>query len=134
MQYWLVKQEPLDYSWAEFAADQKTIWSGVRNPQARNYLAAMHEKDTVLFYHSGLRKTVVGIASVSRKAFTDPTDPSSKWLAVELKAERPLPKPVTLSTIKADPLFNTMPLVRQPHLSVMPITREQFERIIQLGH
>ena len=133
MNYWVVKQEPEAYSWMQFVADGKTDWTGVRNFQARNNLKAMAVGDAVLYYHSGEEKAVVGIATVSREAFADPTAGEGNWIAVELQAKKPLGKPVTLATIKADAVLKEIALARQSRLSVSPLTREAYQHIVSLG-
>jgi predicted RNA-binding protein with PUA-like domain len=131
--HWLVKQEPEAYSWADFEREGRTAWEGVRNYQARNNLKGMRQGDPVLFYQSGDSKSVVGIAAVAKAAFDDKTADEPGWVAVELKAVRALAKPVTLATVKADPALATIALVRNSRLSVMPLSREDFERIVRLG-
>jgi len=133
MKYWLVKQEPDSYSWGDFVADGSTTWTGVRNFQARNNLRAMKRGDDVLFYASVSSKCVMGIAKVSREAFPDPTAADGDWSAVELTAGRPLKSPVTLEKIKASTALQDMLLVRHSRLSVMPVTKEHFDVIVELG-
>src|SRR6266850_8135071 len=94
--FWLVKQEPSSYSWANFVSDGKTSWTGVRNYTARNNLRAMRKGDAVLFYHSVTEKAVVGIAKVVQEAYPDPTATEGDWSAVELAPEKALSRPVTL--------------------------------------
>ena len=132
-QYWLVKQEPEDYSWSDFARDGRPAWTGVRNYQARNNLRGMRSGDTVLFYHSGEEKQVVGVARVVKPAFPDPTATEPAWVAVELAPDRPLARPVTLAAIKADPALKDLPLIRNSRLSVMPVTAAAFNRLLALG-
>lgn len=129
--HWLVKSEPSSYSWERFVSEGGTCWDGVRNPTARANLAAMKKGDDVLFYHSGEGKAVVGIARVAREAYPDPRD--ERWLAVDLEPVRPLARRVTLAEIKAEKPFAQLPLVRQPRLSVMPLPKEAYERIVALG-
>lgn len=131
---WLVKQEPSDYPWAKFAREGTSAWTGVRNYQARNHLRAMSPGDWVLYYHSGAERAVVGIATVIRSAYPDPTSTEGDWSAVDLRAVCPLHTPVTLSTIKADPMLKSMPLVRLSRLSVSPVTNAQFRRLLKLAH
>src|SRR4029077_2334424 len=100
MQYWLVKQEPESYSWADFVEDGRTAWTGVRNFQARNNLRAMKEGDLVLFYHSVSEKQVAGIARVKKEAYPDPTATEGDWASVDLVPVKPLRKSVTLESIK----------------------------------
>lgn len=134
-QYWLVKQEPETYPWTRFVADGETVWDGVRNFQARNYLRAMQTGDAVLFYASGDDKAVVGTATVTRAAFPDPTTAPGEgdWSAIALRAEETLPRPVTLAEIKADPALQDILLVRHSRLSVMPLPAAAFRRIVQLA-
>ena len=131
MNYWLVKQEPGAYSWDDFVKDGATDWTGVRNFQARNNLKAMKKGDKVLFYHSNVGKEVVGIAEVSRTAFPDPTD--EKWVATGLKPVKPLKKSVTLAQIKANLALADIKLVRQSQLSVMPLTKDEYEEILSMS-
>jgi predicted RNA-binding protein with PUA-like domain len=132
-QYWLVKQEPTAYSWDQFVVDGKTDWTGVRNFQARNNLRSMKAGDQVLYYHSVNGKAVVGIAVVSREAFPDPTATSGDWSAVEIKPVRPVNPPVTLEKIKSDPALAQIPLLRQGRLSVMALSKNEFEGVLALS-
>jgi len=132
-QYWLVKQEPTAYSWDQFVADGRTDWTGVRNFQARNNLRAMRSGDQVLYYHSVNGKAVVGVAVVSREAFPDPTATSGEWTAVEIKPIRPVDPPVKLEQIKADPKLAQIPLLRQARLSVMSLTKQEFDGVLGLA-
>ncbi|MGA8657246.1 MAG: EVE domain-containing protein [Chthoniobacterales bacterium] len=132
-QYWLVKQEPTAYSWDRFVADGKTDWTGVRNFQARNNLRAMRVGDEVLYYHSVNEKAAVGIAKVTREAFRDPTAREGDWSAVELTPVKPLEQPVTLDQIRAEPKLQEIRLLRNSRLSVIDLTRAEFERILSLS-
>ena len=132
-QYWLVKQEPEAYAWTDFVRDGKTNWEGVRNFQARNFLKAMNRGDAVLFYESVSTKAVVGIAEVFKAAFPDKTADEGDWVAVELKAGKALKNPVTLQQIKAEPSLKDIGLLRQGRLSVMPLKKAEFDRIVKLG-
>ena len=131
--FWLVKQEPSDYSWSDFVRDGSTSWTGVRNFAARNNLRRMGKGDRVLFYHSGEDKAVVGIAKVTRIAYRDTTAKEGDWSAVDLAPVKRLRKAVTLAEIKAKPQLKNIALVRQSRLSVMPLTRQQFERVLKLS-
>lgn len=130
---WLVKQEPEAYAWADLVHDGKTAWTGVRNFQARNNLQAMRRGDPVLVYHSVSEKQIVGLARVARVAYPDPTAREGNWVAVDLEPVRALKQPVPLSTIKADPVLQEISLVRQSRLSVLPLTRAEFERIASIS-
>jgi predicted RNA-binding protein with PUA-like domain len=131
--YWLVKQEPEAYSWADFVNDGRTAWTGVRNFQARNNLRAMKKGDLVFFYHSVSEKQVVGLARVDKPAYADPTAEEGDWSAVGLVPAKPLAKPVTLDTLKADPAFKDLQLVRNSRLSVTAVTEAQAERLLALS-
>lgn len=133
LHYWLVKQEPSAYSWSMFVKDQQTEWTGVRNFQARNNLRAMHQGDLVLFYHSVVHPSVVGIAEVLKPAYPDPTATEGDWSCVLLAPQRALTNPVSLATIKADPTLASMALIKQSRLSVMPVTEQEFASIVALG-
>jgi predicted RNA-binding protein with PUA-like domain len=131
--FWLVKQEPETYSWDDFVKDGLTDWSGVRNYQARNNLKNMRVGDRVLFYHSGKGKEVVGLAEVVKSAYADPTSNDSQWVAVDLKPLKPLGNPVPLASIRYDKRLSQLPLIRQSQLSVMPLTKDEFDVILSLG-
>jgi predicted RNA-binding protein with PUA-like domain len=132
-QYWLVKQEPTAYSWEQFAADGKTDWTGVRNFQARNNLRSMKLGDSVFYYHSVNGKAVVGIAKVTKEAFRDPTAAEGDWSAVELTPVKPVDPPVTIDQIKAETRLFDMPLLKNSRLSVMKLTKYQFDTILELS-
>jgi predicted RNA-binding protein with PUA-like domain len=131
--YWLVKQEPTDYSFDELVRDERTMWDGVRNFQARNNLKAMRTGDRVLFYHSVKEQSVVGICEVVREAYPDPTTDDDRWVVVDVKPVKKLANPVSLATIKADRVLEGVALVRQSRLSVMPLEKSAFDRIVALG-
>jgi predicted RNA-binding protein with PUA-like domain len=133
MNYWLVKQEPESYSFADFQKEGKTDWTGVRNYTARNNLKAMKTGDKVFYYHSGGEKAVVGVAKVSKTSFPDPTADDPAWVAVELEAGKPVKKPVTLAAIKANPKLADMALVKLSRLSVLPVTKEEFDEITAMS-
>jgi predicted RNA-binding protein with PUA-like domain len=130
---WLVKEEPENYSFATFVADGTTVWAGVKNPVAQRNLREMKKGDRVLFYHTGKEKAVIGRATVSVAAYPDPKDNGGKLVVVELKAGKPLKRPVTLAEIKADRRFASMPLVRISRLSVQPVSDQEWEWIEELA-
>ena len=121
------------YSWSDFLKDGRVAWTGVRNFAARKNLRAMQAGDRVFFYHSGEQKSVVGLARVTREAYPDPTAKEGDWSAVDLEPEKTLTKAVDLTTVKADKILKEMMLVRQTRLSVMPVTPEQFARLLMLS-
>ena len=131
--YWMVKKEPETYSWDDFVNDGSTDWSGVRNYQARNNLKGMKVGDRVLFYHSGKGKEVVGLAEVVKSAYQDPTSNDEQWVAVDLKPVKPLATPVQLAAIRYDKRLSQLPLIRQSQLSVMPLTKDEFDVILAMG-
>jgi len=134
MDYWLVKTEPDTYSWEDLSAKEEDVWDGVRNFQARNNLNNMSVGDAVYIYHSGKKREIVGIAQVVAGPFGDPTDKEGKgWVSVSLKADRRLPKPVSLEEIKARDDLQDIPLIRQSRLSVMPLTKSEFEAILLMA-
>jgi len=130
---WMVKQEPEAYSWDDLMRDGRTDWTGVRNFQARNNLRQMKTGDRVLFYHSGTGKCVVGIAEVAKAAYPDPTADDPQWVAVDIKPVKPLKESVPLASIRYNPKLSNLPLIRQSQLSVMSLTKEEFETIVGMG-
>jgi predicted RNA-binding protein with PUA-like domain len=128
-----VKSEPHKYSWEQFVKDGSTYWDGVRNAQARNNLRDMKPGDLALYYHSNEGKEVVGVAKVTKAAYPDPTTEDERWLVIDLAPVKPLAEPVTLAGIKAEPALAKIPLVTQSRLSVMPIDKKSFDRILRMG-
>ena len=133
MNYWLVKSEPFKYSWDQFVRDGITFWDGVRNYGARNNLRMMKRGDRVLFYHSNEGLAIVGIAEVVREAYQDPTTHDSNWVVVDLKPLKALPKPVTLSAVKAERSLDLMDLVRLSRLSVGAVKKQEYKKILLMG-
>ena len=133
MAYWLLKTEPSTYSFDDLQQDECAIWDGVHNSQALIHLRAMHTGDRVLIYHSGEQRAVVGSGTIPREPYLDPEANDPKATVVDVAVERRAQTPVTLSTIKNDPLFADNPLVKQPRLSVVPLTGEQWQRLATLA-
>ena len=135
MRYWLFKTEADCYSIDHLAKapKQTTFWDGVRNYQARNNLQAMRTHDLVLFYHSNEGMEVVGIAKVVREAYPDPTTEDKRWMAVDLAPLQKLGRGVSLQRIKDDARLGNIGLIRQGRLSVMPLKKEEFDAIVELG-
>jgi predicted RNA-binding protein with PUA-like domain len=133
MNYWMVKQEPDKYSWDDFVAEGQTDWTGVRNYQARNNLREMKKGDKVFFYHSNVGKEVVGIAKVTKTAFPDPTIDDDRWVAVELAPVKKLKKPVGLADIKGNLALADLGLIKQSQLSVIAVTKDEFEEILSMA-
>lgn len=134
MNYWLVKSEPFKFSWDFFVSKGGDMWDGVRNYAARLNLVAMKEGDLVLFYHSNEGLEVVGIAKVAKEHYTDPTAEDPRWVVVDLVPVEKLPKPVSLKTIKTDPILQNMAMVKLSRLSVVPVKVEEFDRIMELAN
>jgi predicted RNA-binding protein with PUA-like domain len=135
MAYWLLKTEPETFSWDDQVkrGGKGEPWTGVRNYRARAHLKAMRLGDHGFFYHTGDEKQVVGIVEVIREAYPDPTDDSAVFRAVDVKAVRPLPKPVTLAAVKANRRLTDMVLAKQPRLSVQPVTADEWRIVCSIG-
>ena len=133
MASWLVKTEPSTYAFGDLVAEGKTLWSGVKNPQAQLQLRAMKVGDQVAVYHTGGERAVVGTAVVTGAGRPDPTDKDGKRVAVELAPVRPLAAPVTLAALRGESGFAGSPLLTQGRLSVLPLTAAQWKRIGSLG-
>jgi len=133
MAHWLVKSEPGAWSWDDQVRVGTEPWTGVRNHQAAANLKAMRVGDTAFFYHSVEEKRIVGIVEVVGEARPDPTDPESRWVAVDVKAGKPLAQPVTLARIKAEPRLANLALIRQSRLSVMPIDDESWRILLAMA-
>jgi predicted RNA-binding protein with PUA-like domain len=136
MAYWLMKSEPDTWSWDNQVAKgaKGEVWSGIRNHQAKLYLMKMKKGDRAFFYHSNIGKAAVGIVEVIRGPYPDPTaKPGEPWVAVDIKAVEPLPKPVTLDAIKAAPKLKAMMLVNNTRLSVQPVTYAEWKIVCKMG-
>ena len=136
MAHWLVKSEPDVWSWEQqvAAGAEGTFWNGVRNHSAKLNLMAMRRGDTAFFYHSNEGKEIVGIVEVIREHYPDPTaEPGSPWVVVDVKAVKPLPRPVTLAEVKAEPTLGRMSLVTSMRLSVQPVTDEEWRVVSGMG-
>lgn len=129
----MVKSEPFKYSWDQFVKDGKTFWDGVRNYQARNNMKLMKKGDQVMFYHSNEGLEVVGLAEVINEFYQDPTTDDERWVAVDIKPIAPIKNPVSLKSIKAEPSLQEVYLVRNGRLSVMPLEKFEFEKIMEMG-
>lgn len=131
MNYWLLKTEPDTFSWQDLEKAGKATWDGVRNFQARNHLKSMKKGDLAFIYHTGDEKSVVGIARVEKEFYPEPGD--KDWVVVDLKPEKKLKKPVTLAQIKADRELKEMVLVRVSRLSVQPVEKAEFDRVVKMS-
>lgn len=133
MNFWLLKSEPSAWSWGDQVRKGVTHWNGVRNHQAAANLKAMKRGDRAFFYHSNEGKEIVGIVEIVREAYPDPTDETGKFVMVDVKADKPLQKPVTLQQIKTHSKLKDMALVKQSRLSVMSVTHVEWETILKLA-
>ncbi len=134
MACWLFKEEPSHYSFDDLARDRKTAWGGVANNLALKHLRAVQKGDRAFFYHTGNQKAVVGVMEIVKAAYPDPEADDPRLVAVDVKAIARLPRPVTLSEIKAHRKFADFPLVRMPRLSVMPVTRDEWAEIVRMAN
>ena len=132
-QYFLVKSEPFKYSFAQLVKEGRTMWDGVRNFEARNHMRSMRAGDLALFHHSNDGKSVVGVARVVKEAYADPTAPGEDWSVVDLEPVTTLKAMVSLEQIRSDPALTEIPLLKRSRLSVVPLRKEHFERILLLG-
>lgn len=133
MAFWLMKSEPGAYSWQQLIKDKRTAWNGVRNFQANNNMKAMKAGDKAFFYHSGEERAIIGIMKIVRAWHPDPADKSGRFGMVDVVPIKALKKPVTLAGMKADKLLSRMALIRQGRLSVSAVTKEEWERILELA-
>ena len=133
MKYWLLKSEPIAWSWDNQVTEGPSMWDGVRNYQARNNLMEMKKNDLCFFYHSVTEKSVVGIVKVVKEHYPDPTDKTGRFVVVEVKAINKLKNPVSLNQIKESKKLKNIALIKQSRLSVMPIKKIEWEEIIKLS-
>lgn len=133
MNHWLVKTEPGTYSWSDLLRDGKTRWDGVRNFQARNNIGAMRAGDLALFYHSVSEKSILGAVRIASAPYPDPTAKGGSWLVVDVEPSFGLREPVTLDRIKEEPALRGMVLLKQSRLSVQPVAKAEFDRIVAIG-
>ena len=131
--YWLMKSEPDVYSWDDLVAEGEGTWDGVRNYRARNNLRAMQPGDQAFFYHSNIGLEIVGIAEITQSGLPDPSDDTGRWSAVKLKPVRKLKRPVSLKTIKSDPVLAQTELITMFRLSVCAVTAEEWDYILTLA-
>ena len=132
MAYWLMKSEPAAYGWDDLVRDGGTEWDGVRNNAATLHLKAMQKGDRAFLYHSMSDKAVVGIMEIARAARRDGNE-GERWVSVAVKPIEPLPRPVTLAEIKAEPRLKDMELIRQSRLSVAPIRDAEWKLVLEMA-
>ena len=136
MQYWLMKSEPNVWSIDQQKKEgvKGATWDGVRNYQAANNLKKMKKGDLCFFYHSNIGKEIVGIVQVIKEAFIDPSDKKKKFVAVQVKYEKTIKKPVSLENIKKNNSLKHLSLIKQSRLSVMPIDLKSWKIICKMGN
>ncbi|MCB1883538.1 MAG: EVE domain-containing protein [Geminicoccaceae bacterium] len=133
MNRWLLKAEPADYAWERFVADGQTAWTGVRNHEAAANLRAMAAGDPAFFYRSLKAPAIVGTMRITRAAYPDPTAEDLRWVCVDAVPMAPLPRPLTLAAIKADPRFADLALVRRSRLSVVPVGEGHWRALCEMA-
>ena len=133
MKYWLIKSEPETWSWENQLKANVEMWDGVRNYQARNNLMKMKKGDLCFFYHSVKEKKIVGVVEVVKEYYTDPTDKTKKFVAVDVKTNKQLKKPVSLEQIKSEKKLSHLALIKQSRLSVMPIDKKSWNLINKIS-
>jgi len=133
MNHWLLKSDPETYGLDDLERDKKTVWDGVRNNQALQYMRQMKKGDAVLIYHSGDDKCILCLAEVARGPYSDPKETDEKLVVIDLVFKRRLPTPVTLAQIKADARFSEFALVRLSRLSVMPVPEATWDALCTMA-
>ena len=131
--YWLLKSEPSTWSWENQVKVGVEMWDGVRNYQARNNLMNMKKKDLCFFYHSVSEKLIVGIVEVVKEHYQDPTDKTGRFVVTDVRTKRKLKRAVSLEEIKSTPKLSNMALIKQSRLSVMPLTKHEWDIIIKIS-
>src|SRR5882724_2644681 len=132
-QHWLMKTEPDSYSYENLEKDGKAVWDGVKNNAALKFMRSMEKGDDAFIYHTGDEKQIVGIAQVTNAAYPDPKQSDPKLVVIDLKPKRKVKRPVTLAEVKADSRFAGFALVREPRLSVMPVTEDQWKMLLEMA-
>ena len=131
--YWLLKSEPSTWSWEDQVKAGIEMWDGVRNYQARNYLMKMKKKDLCFFYYLVSEKLIIGIVEVVKEYYPDPTDKTGKFVVTDVRTKRKLRRAVSLEEIKSTPNLSKMALIKQSRLSVMPLTKNEWDTIIKIS-
>ena len=133
LQFWLLKSEPNTWSWDNQVKEGASMWDGVRNYQARNNLKKMKKGDLCFFYHSVSERKIVGIVTVVKEFYNDPTDVTKKFVAVDVRAIKKLKKTVSLDQIKNNKKLRDIPLIKQSRLSVMQLRKIEWNTIIKMS-
>lgn len=133
MAYWLLKTEPDCYNWDDLKRDKKTVWDGVANALALKHIRSMKKGDQAVIYHTGKERQAVGLATIVSEPYPDPKEDDEKLAVVDIKIDKPLNQPVTLSDFKADPAFEGFDLIRISRLSVVPVPPKMWKHMLQLA-
>ena len=133
MAYWILKTDADTYPFDQLERERRAVWDGVTNALALKHIRSMAPGDAALIYHSNVGKDLVGLARITSAPYPDPKGQDPKLVVVDLEADRRLPKPVSLATIKADPAFSDLGLVRMSRLSVIPVPPEQWRKLLSMG-
>ena len=131
--HWVLKTEPSTYGFPDLVRERRTRWEGVSNAVALKHLRSMLEGDDALIYHTGNEKSLVGLARIASAPYPDPAQKDERLVVVDVEARKPLPRPVSLAEIKADPAFKDLGLVRLPRLSVVPVEPDQWKRLLAMA-
>ncbi len=134
MAYWLLKTEPDCYSWDDLKRDKKTVWDGVSNALALKHIRSMKKGDQAVIYHTGKERQAVGLATIVSDPYPDPKEEDEKLVVVDIKIDKPLKQPVTLSDFKADPAFEGFDLIRISRLSVVPVPEKMWKHMLKLAN
>lgn len=132
-QYWLLKTEPDSYAYADLEREGQTVWDGVANNAALKHMRSMRAGDRALIYHTGDERRAVGLAEVASAAYADPQADDPKLVVVDVRPLRPLARAVELAEVKSDPFFADFALVRQSRLSVVPVSEDQWRRLMAMA-
>ena len=133
MSYWILKTDSDVYAFEQLERERTATWDGVSNAVALKHIRSMRPGDPLMIYHSGATKEIVGLAHVTSEPYPDPQQKDSKLAVVDVAVDRRLPRPVSLATIKGDPAFAALALVRQPRLSVIPVPETEWKRLLTLA-
>ena len=131
--HWVLKTEPSTYGFPDLVRERRTRWEGVSNAVALKHLRSMLEGDDALIYHTGNEKSLIGLARVASAPYPDPVQKDERLVVVDVEVGKPLPRPVSLAEIKADPAFKDLGLVRLPRLSVVPVEPDQWKRLLAMA-
>jgi predicted RNA-binding protein with PUA-like domain len=131
--HWVLKTEPSTYGFPDLVRERRTRWEGVSNAVALKHLRSMLEGDAALIYHTGNEKSLVGLARIASAPYPDPAQKDERLVVVDVEPGKPLPRPVSLAEIKADPAFKDLGLVRLSRLSVVPVEPDQWKRLLAMA-